>query len=173
VSVVEIYNETIRDLLPKKKHSSSGNGHQSFTAHNSVLVKLRDNADGETVSNERLKTVKSEEEALMYLRRACLNRAVGATHANEQSSRSHFIFTLHVTWRHAITKARYSGKLNLVDLAGSERLLKSYFEQRETSTTGTPPPHNSHYTSADGNNSNHYGLTAIERVRERETLNIN
>ena len=26
VSVVEIYNETIRDLLPKKKHSTS-NGH--------------------------------------------------------------------------------------------------------------------------------------------------
>lgn len=80
------------------------------------------------MSNERLKTVKSEEEALMYLRRACLHRAVGQTHANEQSSRSHFIFTLHVTWKHSVTKARYSGKLNLVDLAGSERLLKSFFE---------------------------------------------
>jgi hypothetical protein len=75
-----------------------------------------------------LKTVKSEEEALFYLRKACLNRAVGHTQVNEQSSRSHFIFTIHVTWKHALTKARYSGKLNLVDLAGSERLLKSFFE---------------------------------------------
>jgi Kinesin motor domain len=121
VSVVEIYNEQIRDLLPKKGSSSMN------------LVRLRDNAEGDTVSNERLKTVKSQEEALMYLRKACLNRAVGATHANEQSSRSHFIFTIHVTWRHAITKARYSGKLNLVDLAGSERLLKSYFDSRDPS----------------------------------------
>jgi hypothetical protein len=81
-----------------------------------------------------------------------------------------------VTWKHAVTKARYSGKLNLVDLAGSERLLKNYFENRET--TGTPPPYNSHYTSADvstggGNYSSHHGMTAVERVRERETLNIN
>lgn len=47
VSVVEIYNEQIRDLLPKKGEPVP------------VIVKLRDNAEGETVSNERLKTVKS------------------------------------------------------------------------------------------------------------------
>jgi hypothetical protein len=47
VSFVEIYNEQIRDLLPKKGEQVP------------VIVKLRDNAEGETVSNERLKSVKS------------------------------------------------------------------------------------------------------------------
>jgi len=51
-----------------------------------------------------------------------MNRAVGVSAANEQSSRSHFIFTIHVTWKHALTKTKHSGKINLVDLAGSERL---------------------------------------------------
>lgn len=85
---------------------------------------MRDNGDGETVSNERLKTVRSREEAVACLKRAVINRAVGVTSSNEQSSRSHFIFTMHVSWRHALTKAKYNGKINLVDLAGSERLLK-------------------------------------------------
>ncbi len=71
ISVVEIYNEQIRDLLPKKG------------APNPQIVKLRDNAEGETVSNERLKTVKSLEQALFYLNRAIQNRAVGATASNE------------------------------------------------------------------------------------------
>ena len=47
VSVVEIYNEQIRDLIPKLGEAVP------------AIVKLRDNAEGETVSNERLKTVKS------------------------------------------------------------------------------------------------------------------
>ena len=84
-------------------------------------MKLRDNGEGETVSNERLKSVKSREEALGCLKRACLNRAIGVSSLNEQSSRAHFVFTIHASWRHALSKARYSGKINLVDLAGSER----------------------------------------------------
>ena len=105
--MVEIYNEQIRDLLPRKGDP--------------ILVKLRDNGEGETISNERVKTVKSREEALGCLKRACLNRAIGVSSLNEQSSRSHFVFTINVSWRHALSKARYSGKINLVDLAGSER----------------------------------------------------
>jgi hypothetical protein len=85
-------------------------------------VKLRDNGEGETVSNERLKSVRSREEAIGCLKRAILNRAIGVSSINEQSSRSHFIFTVHVSWRHALSKVRYSGKINLVDLAGSERM---------------------------------------------------
>jgi hypothetical protein len=56
VSLVEIYNDTIRDLLPRKGDP--------------VLVKLRDNAEGETVSDERVKTVRSREEVIGCLKRA-------------------------------------------------------------------------------------------------------
>lgn len=57
-----------------------------------------------------------------------MNRTVGVTNYNEQSSRSHFIFTIHVEGRHKETKQIFRGKLNLIDLAGSERILKSHAE---------------------------------------------
>jgi kinesin family member C1 len=50
-----------------------------------------------------------------------INRAIGVSSINEQSSRSHMIFTVMVSWKHALSKTRYSGKISLVDLAGSER----------------------------------------------------
>ena len=112
MSVIEIYNETIRDLLPRKGDP--------------ITVKLRDNGEGETISNERQKTVKSREEAVGCLKRACLNRAIGVSSVNEQSSRSHFVFTISVSWKHALSKTRYSGKISLVDLAGSERLPSGF-----------------------------------------------
>ena len=57
-----------------------------------------------------------------------MNRTVGVTHYNEQSSRSHFILTLYVSGRHRETGEVYRGRLNLIDLAGSERILKSRAE---------------------------------------------
>ena len=86
-----------------------------------------------------------------------MNRATGASALNEQSSRSHFIFTVHVSWKHALSKAKYSGKINLIDLAGSERLLKpqsNYFSYLPL--TPESPLH-----------------VQDKAARERETLNIN
>ncbi len=57
-----------------------------------------------------------------------MNRTVGVTHYNEQSSRSHFVLSLYVTGKHKETKDIYKGRLNLIDLAGSERILKSQAE---------------------------------------------
>ena len=57
-----------------------------------------------------------------------MNRTVGVTHYNEQSSRSHFIFTMQVTGRHKESKEIFRGRINLIDLAGSERILKSQAE---------------------------------------------
>ena len=172
VSVVEIYNEQIRDLLPKLGEAVP------------AIVKLRDNAEGETVSNERLKTVKSQEQALLYLKKACMNRAIGVSAANEQSSRSHFIFTIHVSWRHALSKAKYSGKINLVDLAGSERLLKNYFNDNNninnthatshyTSAASLAPATHNYSSGATSDYQNPHQLQQMDRARERETLNIN
>ena len=83
---------------------------------------------------------------MLYLKKACMNRAVGVSAANEQSSRSHFIFTIHVTWKHALTKARYSGKINLVDLAGSERLKIDGPPLSHFTSAGSLQP-SSHFTS--------------------------
>lgn len=120
-------------------------------------MKLRDNGDGETVSNERLKTVRSREQAFGCLRSACMNRAIGISAQNEQSSRSHFIFTVHVSWKHALSKAKYSGKINLIDLAGSERLLK---------------PQSNYYSYLPLTPESPLQMQD-KAARERETLNIN
>jgi kinesin family protein C1 len=56
---------------------------------------------------------------------AATHRCVAATDMNAVSSRSHAVFTLHLTGTNAEQKARLKGALNLVDLAGSERLDRS------------------------------------------------
>jgi kinesin family protein C1 len=52
-------------------------------------------------------------------------RSVGKTAMNEQSSRSHFVFTLKISGFNESTEQQVQGVLNLIDLAGSERLSKS------------------------------------------------
>ncbi|KAI9121201.1 hypothetical protein K1719_008234 [Acacia pycnantha] len=52
-------------------------------------------------------------------------RSVGKTQMNEQSSRSHFVFTLRIYGVNESTDQQVQGILNLIDLAGSKRLSKS------------------------------------------------
>ena len=59
------------------------------------------------------------------LAQASKNRAVGATQANERSSRSHSVFTLRLEGTNAATGESNVSNLNLIDLAGSERLSSS------------------------------------------------
>ena len=59
------------------------------------------------------------------MRLAAKHRSVASTSMNDVSSRSHSVFTLHLTAKHDIQKQSLKGTLNLVDLAGSERLKRS------------------------------------------------
>jgi kinesin family protein C1 len=110
VQFLEIYNETIRDLLTSptstdsKKHEIKHvNGKTSVTDVQNIIV---------TSPSELFKILKSASE----------NRAVASTNCNERSSRSHSIFTLKMEGLNSITNERLDGMLNLIDLAGSERL---------------------------------------------------
>ncbi|KAG0447103.1 hypothetical protein HPP92_028493 [Vanilla planifolia] len=51
--------------------------------------------------------------------------SVGKTQMNEQSSRSHFVFTLRISGVNVATEQQVQGVLNLIDLARSELLAKS------------------------------------------------
>lgn len=78
--------------------------------------------------------VDSEEVAQELLRRAARARSTDATAMNAESSRSHSVFTLHITGTNEAGD-RLLGSLSLVDLAGSERLARSGAEgmrQKET-----------------------------------------
>ncbi|KAG5234813.1 KINESIN protein [Salix suchowensis] len=119
-SMLEIYNETIRDLLSTNKSSSTENGApgKQYT--------IKHDANGNThVTDLTIVDVCRIEEISSLLRQAAQSRSVGKTQMNEQSSRSHFVFTLRISGVNEGTEQQVQGVLNLIDLAGSERLSRS------------------------------------------------
>uniref|UniRef100_A0A8C1EY11 Kinesin-like protein n=1 Tax=Cyprinus carpio carpio TaxID=630221 RepID=A0A8C1EY11_CYPCA len=119
LSFLEIYNETMVDLLSSiKKGKSSNSG---------VLTVIEEPGGGVSVKGLSLHLVHNEEEALNLLFEGEMNRIIGQHALNKHSSRSHCIFTIHIESRsRTLSDAKYiTSKLNLVDLAGSERLGKT------------------------------------------------
>ncbi|GMH96701.1 hypothetical protein TrST_g5295 [Triparma strigata] len=115
VSFLEIYNETIRDLL--RDDSSSEAKHE-------IKVDSNGRRFVTDLTMTPLDPNKNDEiEAVM--RTASKHRSVACTDMNAASSRSHSVFTLHLTAINTKLKQTLRGKLNLVDLAGSERLERS------------------------------------------------
>ena len=53
------------------------------------------------------------------------NKTMGETKMNQNSSRSHCIFSLYVETQNKETNSFKVGKINFVDLAGSERQSKT------------------------------------------------
>ncbi|XP_022954623.1 kinesin-like protein KIN-14C [Cucurbita moschata] len=125
VSMLEIYNETIRDLLSTHRSSSF----DVTRTENGVLGKqytIKHDANGNThVSDLTIIDVCSIREISSLLQQAAHSRSVGRTQMNEQSSRSHFVFTLRISGVNESTEQQVQGVLNLIDLAGSERLSRS------------------------------------------------
>lgn len=114
-SFVEVYNETINDLLgkaedwEKKKHDIRQDPIKCKTYVTDATTVILDSPD-------RVNDI---------LEQAGRNRRVAATAANSRSSRSHSVFILKLTGKNTITGESSEGTLNLVDLAGSERLSHS------------------------------------------------
>ncbi|KAF8835948.1 kinesin-domain-containing protein [Paxillus ammoniavirescens] len=113
---LEIYNETINDLLgkgefDKKKHDIK---HEKTATTASTRV-----------TDVNVMPLHTPREVTALLRLANSRRTVAATLMNERSSRSHSVFTLRICGSNQYTGERCEGSLNLVDLAGSERLNSS------------------------------------------------
>lgn len=117
-SILEIYNETIRDLLSYARKENGASSSKQYT--------IKHDANGNThVSDLTIKDVCSADEISSLLQQAAQSRSVGRTQMNEQSSRSHFVFTLRISGKNENTEQQVQGVLNLIDLAGSERLSRS------------------------------------------------
>eukprot|EP00160_Parvularia_atlantis_P002777 Unigene12311_Nuclearia_a/m.37415 Unigene12311_Nuclearia_a/g.37415 ORF Unigene12311_Nuclearia_a/g.37415 Unigene12311_Nuclearia_a/m.37415 type:complete len:250 (-) Unigene12311_Nuclearia_a:48-797(-) len=114
VSFVEIYNESIRDLL--------GNGADDDKKHE---IKHNEKTGTTTVSDVRVVDVTSAHQIFALLHKATETRSVGRTQMNERSSRSHSVFSLRLVGSNSLTEEKCDGVLNLIDLAGSERLTQS------------------------------------------------
>uniref|UniRef100_A0A0E0LG46 Kinesin-like protein n=1 Tax=Oryza punctata TaxID=4537 RepID=A0A0E0LG46_ORYPU len=117
-SMLEIYNEAIRDLLATNRTTIQDGGSSKYS--------IKHDANGNThVSDLTIVDVSSINEVSSLLKRAAQSRSVGRTQMNEESSRSHCVFTLRIFGVNEGTDQQVQGVLNLIDLAGSERLNKS------------------------------------------------
>jgi len=115
VSFLEIYNETIRDLL--RENEVDEHKHEV-----KVTPEGRRYVSDITMTPLEPTDINAVEEVM---RQAAKHRSVGHTDMNAVSSRSHSVFTLHLSARNPKNRQALRGTLNLVDLAGSERLDRS------------------------------------------------
>jgi len=115
LSMIEIYNESIRDLLSDPKADVSKKKYDI----------MRDPLVGMYVRDLTSEPVHTASHCKTLIKQGNLNRSVAATGLNDQSSRSHMLVTLTVRTTDLHSNEHYVGKLSLVDLAGSERLSKS------------------------------------------------
>lgn len=110
VSVIEIYNEMIRDLLGDDP---------------SAKLEVKQGKDGLFVPGLTEIQVNNVDELNEVFAIGKTNRSTAITDMNEHSSRSHALLCVTVTGFNKTTGHKTIGKLNLVDLAGSERVSKS------------------------------------------------
>nr|XP_025036083.1 kinesin-like protein KIF9 isoform X2 [Pelodiscus sinensis] len=117
ISYLEIYNETLFDLLSTMPHSMLGDTQMAVVEY----------PHGVFVKGLSVHPASHEEDALNLLFEGETNRIIGEHTLNKNSSRSHCIFTIYIESRSRIlSDAIYiASKINLVDLAGSERLGKT------------------------------------------------
>ncbi|GAB4817622.1 hypothetical protein N2152v2_004668 [Parachlorella kessleri] len=124
-SYIEVYNETLRDLLAD---SGPGGRREAGKLAEGNAIQHQPNGGHTLVLGATRAHISSEEDAAAICRQAAVARAVESTAMNAVSSRSHSVFMLYITGRNEAAGTVLQGSLNLVDLAGSERLARSQAE---------------------------------------------
>ncbi|MBZ3871906.1 Kinesin-like protein KIF6, partial [Sciurus carolinensis] len=118
ISYLEIYNECGYDLLDPR--------HEASRLEDLPKVTLLEDTDQNIhLKNLSLHQATTEEEALNLLFLGDTNRMIAETPMNQASTRSHCIFTVHLSSKEPGSATVRHAKLHLVDLAGSERVAKS------------------------------------------------
>eukprot|EP00192_Tetraselmis_astigmatica_P002102 CAMPEP_0117660610 /NCGR_PEP_ID=MMETSP0804-20121206/7059_1 /TAXON_ID=1074897 /ORGANISM="Tetraselmis astigmatica, Strain CCMP880" /LENGTH=1042 /DNA_ID=CAMNT_0005467349 /DNA_START=319 /DNA_END=3446 /DNA_ORIENTATION=- len=115
VQMLEIYNETLRDLLVDSSVSKKDNR---------LDIRMTERS-GNNVPDATQVRVSETNDVLEIMARGASNRAVGETKMNDRSSRSHQVVTVMVDGRNSVTGVHTHACLNLIDLAGSERVQRS------------------------------------------------
>jgi hypothetical protein len=116
ISIMEVYNDHIHDLLVNQPLDSS---------HNSPSLDVRQTPDGAVFVPGLIQVrLYSLEDVMAVFGRGSANRMTATTNLNERSSRSHLILQVTVTTQ-VVDELPVRAKLSLVDLAGSERVSKS------------------------------------------------
>ncbi|KAL5559074.1 hypothetical protein UlMin_035285 [Ulmus minor] len=143
VSFIEILKEEVRDLLDPTFMSKpeTANGHPGkVTVPGKPPIQIRETSNGViTLAGSTEVSVSTLKEMATCLEQGSLSRATGSTNMNNQSSRSHAIFTITLEQMRKVNPAApcdgshnesmneeyLCAKLHLVDLAGSERAKRT------------------------------------------------
>ncbi|XP_052886139.1 kinesin-like protein KIN-4A isoform X1 [Gossypium arboreum] len=136
VSFIEILKEEVHDLLDptspnKSDTASTGKVHVS----GKPPIQIRESSNGViTLAGSTEVSVTTLKEIAACLEQGSLSRATGSTNMNNQSSRSHAIFTITLeqmpitgdgSTNDVMNEEYLCAKLHLVDLAGSERAKRT------------------------------------------------
>uniref|UniRef100_T1K6K6 Kinesin motor domain-containing protein n=1 Tax=Tetranychus urticae TaxID=32264 RepID=T1K6K6_TETUR len=117
LSMIEIYNEIVRDLLngPSLANNSKKKG-----------LKVREHpSKGFYAEGLKSFLVTSHKDIEDKIEEGTTNRSIAATNMNETSSRAHTIVQIQIVQRNRTSSGQETAKksiIHLVDLAGSERL---------------------------------------------------
>ncbi|KAH0470314.1 hypothetical protein IEQ34_000037 [Dendrobium chrysotoxum] len=122
VSLLEIYNEEITDLLASDEWESSDDKLKK------PIALMEDGKGGVFVKGMEEEMVRSADEIYRILDKTSARRQTVETLLNKRSSRSHSIFSITIHLKKFTQEGEEvikTGKLNLVDLAGSVNVLRS------------------------------------------------
>merc|ERR1719204_1638661 len=125
LSMIEIYNEKIKDLLVPPSRGNASERDLALKAKPKYLRLRGDAKHGVHIHNLSQLRCECKEDVFEALKMGYNNRSIGVTDLNRHSSRSHCILTIDVEGVHHSTATRYASKLHLIDLAGSERVKQS------------------------------------------------
>ncbi|KDP41698.1 hypothetical protein JCGZ_16105 [Jatropha curcas] len=143
VSFIEILKEEVRDLLDPTclNKSDTANGHTGkLSVPGKPPIQIRETSNGViTLAGSTEVSVSTLKEMAACLEQGSLSRATGSTNMNNQSSRSHAIFTITLEQmrklnplfpgdsspNESMNEEYLCAKLHLVDLAGSERAKRT------------------------------------------------
>ncbi|XP_024121813.1 kinesin-like protein KIF20A [Oryzias melastigma] len=130
VSFFEIYNEFLYDLLDASP---------SLQSRKRITLRLSDDKQGNPyVKDLTWIQVRSAEEAWKILKAGRRNQSFASTHLNQNSSRSHSIFSIRVLHVHPDAvpgQALHISELTVCDLAGSERCKEQRIGERMKEAT--------------------------------------
>ncbi|XP_059453224.1 kinesin-like protein KIN-4A isoform X1 [Corylus avellana] len=143
VSFIEILKEEVRDLLDTASlnKTETANGHAGkVPSPGKPPIQIRETSNGViTLAGSTEVSVSTLKEMAACLEQGSLSRATGSTNMNNQSSRSHAIFTITLeqmrklspvvpsdsSLNESMNEEYLCAKLHLVDLAGSERAKRT------------------------------------------------
>lgn len=138
MSMLEIYQEKLFDLLSDSSSGSNNSNNITNNNNSNNSLRIRELGDGSIFVQGLTESLITTQAEFATLLQTGLKRRVTASHAmNAESSRSHLCVTIYLKQQQTVTNSnggnaskgkvssKLSSKMHLIDLAGSELVRKT------------------------------------------------